>query len=215
MSDSQAGAPDRTHAAFFYGTLMAAEVFFTVCYRASTESVPFLKSLHNFQPAILHGYCRRRIKHAEYPGITPDPEHEIRGVYVTGLTDANMYHLDQFEGMEYDREKVKIRLLSEVGDSKGQGNIEGKEVECEVYVFNQPEKLEDREWDFEEFRTEKMKRWTREDYGFEDSDHFSPQRVDADEKEADVCKMMKDVTVEGRRPRFRPNAATIIYDVQH
>lgn len=177
---------DRTHAAFFYGTLMAAEVFFTVCYRFSNENVSLLKSLHDFKPAILHGFCRRRVKDADYPGITPDEDHEVRGMYVTGLTDANMYHLDAFEGAEYERQTVKVRLLSQVGDDKGRGNVEGEEVECEVYVFKYPEELEDREWDFEEFRKHKMKKWTREDYGFEDTDHFSPQHVESDEKQAAV-----------------------------
>lgn len=106
-------------------------------------------------------------------------------MYVTGLTDANMYHLDQFEGSEYERKKVKARLLSKVGDDKGNGNVEGEEVECEVYVFNNPGGLEDREWDFEEFRTQKMKNWTREDYGFADSDHYG---LEGDEKAAAVCK---------------------------
>lgn len=181
MSDSR----DDTGAAFFYGTLMAAEVFFTVCYRSSTHNVAVLKRLHQFKPALLHGYCRRRVEYADYPGITPDPNHEVRGVYVTGLTSANMYHLDQFEGSEYDRKTVKVRLLSKIGDAKGHGNVEGEEVECEVYVYNKPAGLEDREWDFEEFRTQKMKKWTREDYGFAESDLFS-KSVDGDDKEAAV-----------------------------
>jgi hypothetical protein len=126
-----------------------------------------------------------RVKHADYPGITPDADHEVRGMYVTGLTDANMYHLDQFEGSEYDRKTVTTRLLSR--DNKG-SLVEGESVECEVYVFNNPAELEDREWDYEEFRTQKMKLWTREDYGFTDSDHFSPQRVDSDDKAAAVCE---------------------------
>ncbi|KAI0457850.1 AIG2-like family-domain-containing protein [Xylaria acuta] len=165
---------------------MAPEVFFTVCYRFSTDDVAVLRSLHQFQPAILHGHCRRRVKFADYPGITPDPDHEVRGMYVTGLTSANMYHLDQFEGSEYERKTVKARLLSKIGDDKGNGNVEGKEVECEVYIFNAPAKLEDREWDFQEFRTQKMKNWTREDYGFADSDNFAPRHVDSDEKASAV-----------------------------
>ncbi|KAI8633145.1 AIG2-like family-domain-containing protein [Xylariaceae sp. FL1651] len=165
---------------------MAPEVFFTVCYRFCSDDITALKNLHKFQPAILHGYCRRRVQHADYPGITPDDDHEVRGMYVTGLTSANMYHLDQFEGSEYVRKTVKVRLLSKVGDDKGKGNVEGEEAECEVYVFNVPTALEDREWDFEEFRTQKMRKWTREDYGFADSDHFAPQHVDGDENAAAV-----------------------------
>ncbi|TRX95318.1 hypothetical protein FHL15_003649 [Xylaria flabelliformis] len=172
MGSSQGG----THAAFFYGEF-------------STDDVAVLRSLHQFQPAILHGHCRRRVKWADYPGVIPDPNHEVRGMYVTGLTDANMYHLDQFEGSEYDRKTVKVRLLSKVGDDKGNGNVEGEEVECEVYIFNNPGELEDREWDFHEFRTQKMKKWTREDYGFTDSDHFAPQQVDSDEKASAVFQV--------------------------
>ncbi|KAI0503346.1 AIG2-like family-domain-containing protein [Xylaria bambusicola] len=179
---------DKTHAAFFYGTLMAPEVFFTVCYRSSTVDIAILKSLHQFQPAILHGHCRRRVTFADYPGVIPDPDHEVRGMYVTGLTDANMYHLDLFEGSEYDRKTVKARLLTTIGDDKGNGNVEGEEVKCEIYIFNDPASLEDREWDFEEFRTQKMKKWTREDYGFDGSDHFAPQTVDSDEKTAAICE---------------------------
>ncbi|KAI0472047.1 AIG2-like family-domain-containing protein [Xylariaceae sp. FL0804] len=186
MASSQDATKDRTHAAFFYGTLMAPEVFFTVCYRSSLVGVSVLKSLHQFQPAILHGYCRRRVMYADYPGIIADREHEVRGMYVTGLTDANLYHLDQFEGGEYKRVKERVKLLTQVGDDKGHGNVEGQEVECDVYVFQDRSGLEDREWDFEEFRTQKMKKWTREDYGFADTDHFAPHEVGDDEKNAAV-----------------------------
>ncbi|KAI2608325.1 AIG2-like family-domain-containing protein [Hypoxylon fragiforme] len=167
-------------------TKMAPEVFFTVCYRSSTINVALLKSLHEFKPAILHKYCRRRVKNVDYPGITPDEDHEVRGMYVTGLSDANMYHLDFFEGSEYERRTVKARLLSNVGDDKGHGNVEGEEVECEVYVFKDTSQLENREWDFQEFRTQKMKNWTREDYGFEDTDHLAPNGVEGEEKAAAV-----------------------------
>ncbi|KAH7032897.1 uncharacterized protein B0I36DRAFT_320295 [Microdochium trichocladiopsis] len=174
---------DETHTAFFYATLMAPEVFFTVCYRSATQDVAVLKSLHDFHPAILPGYSRRRVKYADYPGITADADHEVRGMYVTGLTAANMYKLDQFEGDEYVRETVKVRLLPKPGGSKGQegesnGKAEDEVVETEVYVYKDPAHLEDREWDFEEFRTQRMKLWTREDYGFEDTDHFAPKEVE-------------------------------------
>ncbi|KAK7754188.1 hypothetical protein SLS62_003765 [Diatrype stigma] len=124
----------------------------------------------------------------DYPGITPDPGHEVRGMYVTGLTEANMDKLDHFEGSQYERKTVKVRLLSKVGNDKEEGNVEGEEAKCEVYVFNQPEYLEDREWDYQEFRSGKMKRWTRAEYGFEDTDHLSPEQVDDQDKNAAVCK---------------------------
>ncbi|KAK6205694.1 transcription-associated protein 1 [Pestalotiopsis sp. IQ-011] len=185
-------ATDGTDTAFFYGTLMAAEVFFTVCYRNSPVDVKVLKSLHTFRPAVLHGYCRRRVKNCDYPGIVADPVHEVRGVVVTGLTSANVYHLDYFEGSEYERRKVSVKLLSKVGEDDGKGNVEaGEDVEASVYVFKHPDYLEEREWDFHEFRTQKMKAWTREDYGFEDTEHFAPKAVDDD----DVTEAVKDAAV--------------------
>ena len=130
----------------------------------------------------------RRVQYADYPGITPDPDHTVRGMYVTGLTEANLAKLDAFEGDQYERKTVKARLLTKVGDDEGKGNVEGEEVECEVYVFLAPDELEDREWDFHEFRTQKMKKWTRADYGFEDTDHFAPREVGEQEKSGAVCK---------------------------
>ncbi|KAK6833918.1 hypothetical protein PG990_001250 [Apiospora arundinis] len=188
MSDTTANdGTGRTHTAFFYGTLMAPEVFFTVCYNGFEIDTSILKTLHTFQPAVLHGFRRHCVKHAEYPGITPDAGSEkasVRGMYVTGLTDANMSHLDRFEGSEYERRAVKAKLLSKVGDDEGEGNVEGEEVECQTYVYMDPKNLEPREWDYHHFRTEKMKYWTREDYGFEDTDHLSPAEM---EKEKDAA----------------------------
>ncbi|KAK7967723.1 disease resistance protein aig2-like protein [Apiospora aurea] len=171
----------RTHTAFFYGTLMAPEVFFTVAYRNSPLNVAVLKSLHTFQPAVLHGFRRRRVRYADYPGITRDTTSEdasVRGTYVTGLTDANMFHLDAFEGSEYERENITVKLLAKVGNDQGEGNVEGDEVECQTYVFLNPGRLEPLEWDYHEFRTQKMKGWTREDYGFDDTDHLAPDEVE-------------------------------------
>ena len=109
-------------------------------------------------------------------------------MYVTGLTEASLGKLDAFEGSQYVRKTVKARLLSKVGDDQGEGNVEGDEVECEVYVFCAPEDLEDREWDFHEFRTQKMKNWTRADYDFEDTDHLAPREGDEQAQVAAVCK---------------------------
>lgn len=42
-----------------------------------------------------NAYIYSRIEGVSYPGITPDNDHEVRGMYVTGLTgkpEANMTH---------------------------------------------------------------------------------------------------------------------------
>jgi hypothetical protein len=53
-----------------------------------------------------------------------------------------------------------VALLEVEGDVKGIGHVEGVEVECDTYVFVAGEELlEDKEWSFEEFVTEKLYRW--------------------------------------------------------
>ncbi|GAB0143293.1 hypothetical protein EsHS_00003815 [Epichloe bromicola] len=144
--------------AFVYGTLMAREIFFSVCY--NDESPPkVIRDLHTFTPAVLRDFCRHRVKFADYPGAVPEAGHQIKGILVTGLTDANIEKLDYFEGSEYERRKVQVQVLEKVGEDE----VPGKEASTFVYVFLKADDLEKREWDFEEFRREKMSIWTRRD----------------------------------------------------
>ncbi|KAJ4306457.1 hypothetical protein N0V88_001258 [Collariella sp. IMI 366227] len=157
---------ENTHCAFFYGTLMVPDVFYSVCY--GTKDVPeAIAKLHTFQSAILHGYCRRRVTYADYPGIVEDQDHEVFGTFTTGLTNANMGKLDYFEGAEYERRQVTVKLLEKLGNLKGEGNVEGEERTAEVYVYRDKKNLEDKEWDLEEFRRDKLKLWTRAGHIFD------------------------------------------------
>ncbi|KAF4449787.1 hypothetical protein F53441_6982 [Fusarium austroafricanum] len=149
------------YTAFFYGTLMAPEVFFTVCY-GDRNPPKAIKDMHSFTPAILDGYCRHRVQFADYPAVIAEKGHTVLGIYTTGLTDANMDKLDMFEGSEYFKKKVNIKVLNQDGSTPAKETIK----ETFVYVFNEPNHLEKREWDFEEFRKSKMKNWTRGGLGF-------------------------------------------------
>lgn len=131
---------------------MAPEVFFSVCY--GTKSPPAaIQGLHTFTPAVLDDFCRHRVQFADYPGIVPERGQSVRGIYVTGLTTANMQKLDDYEGSEYSLETVRVRPD---GDAE--------ERETKTYVFLHPKELERREWDFEEFKRDRMKLWTRNGY---------------------------------------------------
>ncbi|KAG9250890.1 AIG2-like family-domain-containing protein [Emericellopsis atlantica] len=153
------------HTGFFYGTLMAREVFYSVCYGQSDPPAAF-KKMHTFSPALLEGYCRHRVQYADYPGIIAEEDHRVMGVYVTGLTDANMVKLDYFEGSEYKRQKVKVQLL----DAEDGKPVEGEEKEAVTYVYMDPKGLEHKEWDFEQFRKDKLRFWIRDGCANEDPD---------------------------------------------
>ena len=140
---------------------MAPEVFFSVCY-GDNNPPQAIRDMHTFTPAILEDYCRHRVKYADYPGAIPEKGHKTRGIYATGLTDANMVKLDYFEGSEYERRTVKVKMLRKEGDEE----VPGEEKSAQVYVFIKPQELERIEWDFEEFRRDKMKLWTRGDWAY-------------------------------------------------
>ena len=172
---------DRT--AFFYGTLMAPAVLHRVCHGPMNPTFTDpSKSYITTRPAILHAHRRHRVRGADYPAIVSSVSSTVRGTLVTGLTDGDIYRLDIFEGDEYARSIVKVRVLEKEGDFiTGKGNIESKdEVEAETYIWIAPkDELEDKEWDFGHFMREKVAAWsgqvqsdreTEVDEGFADVD---------------------------------------------
>ncbi|KAH7067884.1 AIG2-like family-domain-containing protein [Paraphoma chrysanthemicola] len=182
-----------SHTAFFYGTLMAPPVLHRVIWGSQTPPTPAHASLLHIRPAILHAHQRHKVKHADYPAILPtsaEANTSVRGTLVTGLTDGDIWRLDIFEGSEYQRRKVQVRVLEPPSKSKnedqeeGMGdltqppedNIEGEQVEAETYIWIAgAAHLEPQEWDFAEFVRDKMRRWVgREaaetDEGFQEVD---------------------------------------------
>jgi hypothetical protein len=146
---------------------MAPEVLHRVCYGPGAVSKDpakaYLASQLSIQPAILHDHSRRRVQYCDYPGVIPEPGHTVRGTYVTGLTDGDIFRLDTFEGSEYERIKVKVELVEQAG----------KFVEASTYIFTAGEQyLEKKEWSYEEFRRDKMHRWADDSYEYQGRSFF-------------------------------------------
>jgi hypothetical protein len=140
---------------------MAKEVLFNVIFGTSTVSRYNVQKVTQTS-AILHDHKRSRVKYCDYPGVIPQEGHSVRGTYVTGLTDGDIYRLDMFEGSQYELQTVRVRLLKSGGDeATGKGNVEGEEVETQTYIWTASVKqLEDKEWDYATFRKEKLSRWS-------------------------------------------------------
>lgn len=157
---------DRT--AFFYGTLMVPKVLYRVIY-GKPDPEPWQASLTTARPAFLPGHQRRKVRHADYPGVVPmpsAPSTTVRGTLVTGLTEGDIYRLDLFEGDEYERRNVAVSVVTAGRvDAAGVpgGKVEPTEtesVEAETYIWTAGEdKLEKGEWDFDEFVREKLRFW--------------------------------------------------------
>lgn len=153
---------------------MAPPVLHRVIYGQTSNVPQFQKDSLRIRPAILHRHQRHKVKNADYPAILPaNMSTLVRGTLVEGLTDGDIWRLDIFEGYEYERRKVSVRVLeqSETGPGattegmgdvtvKEENNVEGEEVEAEVYVWTAGKhRLEPEEWDFSEFIRDKMSRW--------------------------------------------------------
>ncbi|KAB8360959.1 hypothetical protein FH972_024691 [Carpinus fangiana] len=166
------------HTAFFYGTLMASSVVHRVTgaprFSPSSTSKPY----YTTRPAILHAHRRRRVLHADYPAVTPSHAVDtVRGTFITGLSDSDIFRLDKFEGEEYERRKVRVQLLSFGDEALVDGNVsrehepadEWAETQTYIWIASESE-LDTHEWDFDEFVKTKMWRWSGDSEEFAASD---------------------------------------------
>lgn len=172
--------------------------------RTDTSNTENPSSRIKIRPAILHGYQRRRVRWADYPGIIPasispststnttdtstsTSTTSVLGTLVTNLTASDVERLDSFEGSDYIKKPVTVRLLQESFSMGGrqessvakpaEGHIrdvldaaraevadEGEEVEALTYVFiGGEDNLEDKEWDFEAFKKDRLAWWVGAD----------------------------------------------------
>ncbi len=84
---------------FCYGTLRCAEVFRAVTGETRTGV-----------EALLHGYAAYRFSGQDYPGLAPRVGATVSGVVYTRLSRALLARLDRYEGDEYVRQRVRVRL---------------------------------------------------------------------------------------------------------
>lgn len=167
---------------------MAPPVLYRVIY-GTTEPETWQKALTTVRPALLQGYRRHKVKHADYPAILPHDASSVRGSLVTGLLDEDIRRLDIFEGDEYDRQEISVlalkdTALDEVIDESKLSEYVTDTVRAETYVWIAgSHQLESEEWDFEEFKREKMYAWIGQaknesvqvDEGFADVDRDRAQ----------------------------------------
>lgn len=202
---------------FFYGTLLAPPVLHRVIYGISSPTPTTHPAMTYLQirPALLRGYRRHRVAYADYPAIVPEAGGLVRGSVVSGLTQGDVYRLDIFEGSQYGKAEVEVEVLEGVsvyeaapegqdGDKKtteAEATTQAKEtVKAQTYVWSSSLKdLDPREWDFEEFKKSKMRRWMG-DATWADDDDDEDENVQVDEGFADVDKAVQEIKANAKDP---------------
>lgn len=84
---------------FVYGTLLREAIQRKVIGRIPAS-----------QPATLNGYHRLRMLDKPYPVIRPSPNAKVNGRLLGGLTHRQLRQVDRYEGKEYRRKRVRVRL---------------------------------------------------------------------------------------------------------
>ena len=174
---------------------MAPQVLYRVIYGTSKPE-PWQLELCTIRPALLEDYRRQKVRWMSYPAIVPAEKSSVRGTLVTGLTPGDVDRLDAFEGTQYERKKVQVKVLKnvELDQTADASNETEMVVEVETFVWDSHrEDLEDEEWDFEDFKKSQMKFWMGEgeweqeesngvevDTGFADADAIAARDQDVD-----------------------------------
>ncbi|ETN36698.1 uncharacterized protein HMPREF1541_08976 [Cyphellophora europaea CBS 101466] len=207
------------HTLFFYGTLLAPPVLHRVIYGTSSPdptSHPAMRYL-TIRPALLRDYRRHRVASADYPAIIPEKGGTVRGSVVSGLTEGDVFRLDVFEGSQYTKGTVEVEVLEgvaldELAPEAGVGKAadttptstkKPEMVTAQTYIWTDgPTWLDPREWDFEDFKKHKMRRWMGGgDSAWTDGDEEEAQdeNVQEDEGFADVDEAVRELKAKEKK----------------
>ncbi|XP_042485709.1 AIG2-like protein D [Macadamia integrifolia] len=131
MGSSALSCPHGSHKIFVYGSLLADDVV-----RALLKRVP------ESSPAILHDFHRFSIKGRVYPAILPLENTKVTGRVFFGITDPELYVLDTFEDVEYERSTVDVSIIENSERLQVYAYVWGNKNDPNLYG----------EWDFQEWK---------------------------------------------------------------
>ncbi|XP_073134743.1 AIG2-like protein D [Henckelia pumila] len=116
---------------FVYGSLLSDDVVCALLSRVPPSS-----------PATLPHHHRFSIKGRVYPAIIPVENKKVTGKVLIGITPPELYILDTFEDVEYERKTVDVFL-----------NDGSEKLQADTYVWqNKTDPNLYGEWDFEEWK---------------------------------------------------------------
>lgn len=115
---------------FAYGSLM-----FEAVWQRVVQGRPAAR------PARLHGFERLAVRSEAFPAIVERADASVDGVLYLAVDEDDLRRLDAFEGADYERRTLPVRLL----DGDGSGLL------AEAYVWRDPARLETSPWDVRRF----------------------------------------------------------------
>lgn len=89
--------------------------------------------------AVLPDHARFAIAGETYPGMVMQNGATVDGVLYFDVDAADVARLDAFEGIDYRRSSVQVRLA------------DGSEIAAQTYLYKVPQRLLNAAWQAEEF----------------------------------------------------------------
>ena len=117
-----------THHVFTYGSLMFAPVWECV-----------VRGRYRSAAARLDGHARFALSDDTYPGMVPVPGSTVAGVLYFDVDPDDLVTLDHFEGAEYRRTPIEVRLDA------------ARVLSAQTYLFDAPGRLSTRPWNPDTF----------------------------------------------------------------
>lgn len=121
---------------FVYGSLLFDEVWSRV-----------VEGQYSSFGATLSGYRRHAVAGETYPAVMPLAGSSVQGLVYENVSQSDIDRLDLFEGREYRREKASVT------------DAHGQSVSAHFYLWLEPTKALDQDWDIEHFKAEGLKRF--------------------------------------------------------
>lgn len=94
--------------------------------------------------ALADGHARYAIREETYPGMVPQDGSSVTGMLYFDVNPEDIGALDLFEGDEYRRANIPVRLDS------------GETVQADTYIYLPAEKLSESPWLPEAFQMERF-----------------------------------------------------------
>ncbi|XP_028781309.1 AIG2-like protein D [Neltuma alba] len=128
---SSVSIPNQFHNVFVYGSLLADDVVQVL-----------LKRVPPSAPATLPDHHRFSIKGRVYPAILPVEDKKVTGRVLQGISDLELFILDEFEDIEYERSDVHVYLKDNSEKLQAHTYIWSNKSDPNVYG----------DWDFEDWK---------------------------------------------------------------
>ncbi|KAK5830321.1 Protein AIG2 -like protein [Gossypium arboreum] len=119
------------HNVFVYGSLLSDDVVRVLLNRVPPSSA-----------ALLNHFRRFSIKGRVYPAILPVQNRDVSGRVLIGISDPELYILDEFEDVEYQRTRVEVSLLKSSDKLQAHAYVWSNTSDPNLYG----------DWDFEEWK---------------------------------------------------------------